>query len=316
MAPMSTRILYSSGALRATMTGQSSERVMFTFDHWRRDRRGMAPPPSGTPFTTRGFAHIHVSTARNDWFLAPDLAALLTTLAGVAAHFPVRAGLGFSMGGFGLFAVSRAVPLTQALFVSPQTTCRPDLPQDHAIGDRRFPQDLADPVFACEADHVIRHTPPSDAACVVLFDPTLPFDARHAAEVARGFVAPRLVPMPGAGHPVTDALPPTRAFGTVARAACAPGIAEHFVTQAFARFRRDPTKALLEQIRPKGEEADEDRRDRSHEDRPRRQIFRNADPFGLRGVQGVGKGFERGVQNLGDPDQRDHGDDPAPVVAV
>ena len=49
MAPMSTRMLYSSGALRATMTGQSSERVMFTFDHWRRGRRGMAPPPSGTP---------------------------------------------------------------------------------------------------------------------------------------------------------------------------------------------------------------------------------------------------------------------------
>lgn len=316
MAPMSTRVLYDSGALRATMTGQSPDRVMFTFDHWMAHRRGMPPPPTGAPFTTRGFTHIHVSTARNDWFLSPDLAALLTTLAGVAAPFAFRAGVGFSMGGYGLFLLSRAVPLSQALFVSPQTTFAPDLPAGHPIGDHRFAPDMSDACFAREADEVVRATPPADAACVILFDPTLPLDAAHAAEVARGFRAPRLVALAGTGHPVTDALPPTRAFGTVVRAACAPGIAEGVVRRAFARAKRDPMVALLKQVRPKGQEADHGRRDGSDQDRPGRQIFRNPDPFGLRGVERIAEGFQRGVHDLGDPHQRDHREDPAPVFTA
>lgn len=316
MAPMSTRVLYDSGALRATMTGQSPDRVMFTFDHWQAHRRGMPPPPSGASFTTRGFSHIHISTARNDWFLAPDLAALLTTLAGVAASFPFRAGVGFSMGGYGLFLLSRALPLTQALFVSPQTTFAPDLPAGGPIRDRRFAADMIDPDFAREADAIIRATPPAPTDCVILFDPTVPQDAAHAAEVARGFVAPRLVTLAGAGHPVTAALTPTRAYGTIVRAICAPGISERIVTDAFARSRRDPMVELLKQVRPKGEDTNRGGHTGGDEHRPRREVFRNPDPFGLGRMQRVAERFEGRVQNLGDPHERDHREDPAPVVTA
>lgn len=312
MAPMSTRVLYDSGALRATMTGHGPDRVMFTFDHWRAHRRGMPPPPSGTSFTTRGFAHIHVATARNDWFLASDLAALLTTLAGVAAPFAFRAGVGFSMGGYGLLLVSRAMRLTQALFISPQTAFAPDLSPG---GDHRFAPDMADPDFAREAHGIVRGLPPSRADCVILFDPLIALDAAHAAGVAQGFAAPRLVTLPGAGHPVTDALPPTRAYGTVVRAACAPGIAERIVTRAYARARRDPMMQLLKDIRPKGEEADYGRGHGGDEHRGGRQVFRDTYAVRTLRMDRIRERLERRVENLGDPDQCDHQEDPAPVPA-
>ncbi|MAM62130.1 hypothetical protein [Maritimibacter sp. UBA3975] len=271
---MTTHVIFETDALRATLRGPADGQVMFTFDHWRAHRDGFAPVPTGDVFTSRGFAQIHVATARNDWFLSPDLPDLLTTLAQVAAPYHDRAGIGFSMGSYGLYLVSRVVPLSRALFVSPHTTFLPDLPGGAPQGDTRFAPDVEDPVFAREAHMIIRRLPPVSGDCVVAFDPTLPHDAAHAREVTQGFARCRLVPLAGAGHPVSDGFAPTRAYGIFARAAMAPGIADGVILRAWARTQRDPAMPILAAVRAKG-----DRPANSEDTRSAPRVFRTADPF-------------------------------------
>lgn len=204
---MRTRVLYAGPHLRATVAGDGPRGLVVTFDHWRaRPCRVSRDAPPGT-FVKMGFQHLRVLSAENDWFLNTDLAPLLTRLHAFSAGFPQRLGLGFSMGGYGLLLASRVVAFDRALFVSPQTTFAPDLPRGAAIGDLRFPPGRMDMGFAREAHAVIRATPPATGEAVVVFDPTLRADARHAEEVLRAFRTGMRVALPGAGHPVSRVFP-------------------------------------------------------------------------------------------------------------
>jgi hypothetical protein len=293
---MTTRVIFETPALRATLRGPPDGKVILTFDHWRAHRRGFAPLATGDVFTSRGVAQLQVDTARNDWFLSHDLPDLLTATAGVAGRYEDRAGIGFSMGGYGLLIASRAMPLHRALFVSPQTTFTPDLPACPQ-GDTRFAADIADPVFAREAAVVIQGLPPAKGDCVVVYDPTLPHDAAHAREVTRAFAAPRLLPLAGAGHPASDGFPPTRAYGVFARAAMAPGIDDGMILRAWRRAQRDPLLPILNAVRAK-----EDPVAVLRATPPANRVFRTPDPF-------AGSGAPAGPP--GDPIQ-DGGKGPQP----
>ncbi|MBV7377352.1 hypothetical protein [Maritimibacter dapengensis] len=241
---MRERIIYSGAHLRAIVWGEAPDRVIFTFDHWRPDRTGMAGRP-GPAFLKRGLTHVQVTTAENDWFLNHDLPECLTAIERFARPFRVRLGLGFSMGGYGLLLASRVVAFDRALFVSPQTTFAPDLPRGCAIGDARFSYGRMDTHFAREAHGVIRDTPKAAGDVVILYDPELADDARHAEEVARLFLTPRLVGLRGAGHPVTAAFPSSHGFKLLTDALLSDPIRVDRITSAHRRWRQIRAREAL-----------------------------------------------------------------------
>lgn len=234
---MKPAILFDGPHLRATSLGDNPRRMVVTFDHWRRDRQGF-DPHRGSTFVNRGFTHVQVRTRRNDWFLNPDLAALLTRLDAVSLGFTTVLGLGFSMGGYGLALASRRVRFDRMLFVSPHTTPAADLPHGAPIQDRRFAADPVDPAFTREAHDIIRRTPPRSGNCVVLYDPLSAADTRHAAEIERLFFNAQRVPLTGAGHPVSASLPSPLGFQLIVEALLTDPISTTFITATHDRMRR------------------------------------------------------------------------------
>ncbi|HBZ44399.1 MAG TPA: hypothetical protein DEO85_10170 [Maritimibacter sp.] len=240
---MRPQVIFSGTHLRATMIGAAHDRVVFTFDHWRRDRNGLERE-HGATFLRRGYAHVQITTARNDWYLNRDLPGLLTRIAEATAPFRERIGLGFSMGGYGLFAASRAVDFDRLMFVSPHTTFAPDLPHGAAIGDTRFMPDPMDGIFAREAHRVLRATGKAPGDAVVLFDPSLPEDQAHANEISLGFQTVRQVRLPGAGHPVTQGLPSHRVYKLLVDALMQRPIRTEALQMAYDRHRRVQNRAM------------------------------------------------------------------------
>lgn len=146
----------------------------------------------------QGFAHLHLQTRWNDWYLNDETAALEAAMAPVRARFARAHALGFSMGGYAALRLSAALGLDRAIAVSPQYTLDPSVvPQDRRYSERH--------TFRAALGDLARHARPGLQG-VVVFDPFRPLDRIHATLIRSHLPGMHLAPLTFGGHPATSAL--------------------------------------------------------------------------------------------------------------
>ena len=95
-------------------------------------------------YTAKGYAHLHIQSRWNDWFVNAETPALEAALRALAPRYLRAVALGFSMGGYGALRFSSVLGLAQVIAVAGQrcergrrcTTSRQEA--DKASGPRRL----------------------------------------------------------------------------------------------------------------------------------------------------------------------------------
>lgn len=196
--------VFDGERLRAVLFPGRSDRLIVTFDHRRADRAGFAPDTHSTSFARQGFSQLSIKTAANDWFVNRDTEALERALERVAADHERVQALGYSMGGYGALRFARALRARQVVAVSPQASIDPALvpwdPRYRAEG-RGWDGALGD---------LGPRAVPRLSGLVVL-DPFVRRDLRHAGMIQGLFPGLRLARLGFGGHPAIRTL---RAAGT------------------------------------------------------------------------------------------------------
>ncbi len=226
--------LFSGQRLRAQGTGLDRARILVTFDRRRKGRTGF---PEQTPVRRalkRGYGHLSIDVARNDWFVNAETAALRARLRDLAQGRQMRA-IGFSMGGYGAILFAGDLRLDSMLLISPQ----------YSIFEARAPYDDRCRVYQSEVDPQFDdYCAPQDGGPggLVLYDPrTQPVDRLHAEGICRDFPRLHRVALPFGGHP------PFKHFETL------PGYDR--ILDAFLDDRLSPAlvRALHREARPGSE---------------------------------------------------------------
>lgn len=191
-----------------------TDRLYVTFGSWRSDPGRFAGRGPVRRALARGFAHLHVESRWNDWFLNAETAALETALAALAPAFPDARALGFSMGGYGALRFAAALGLRRALLVSPQVSLDPRV----VPGEDRYPEAAG---FDPEAGSLVGRVPPTLAG-VIAFDPFHRLDIAHADRISA--LAPGLVHarLPFGGHPASAALGQAGGFAALQKLSLRP----------------------------------------------------------------------------------------------
>lgn len=197
--PDGAEVIFSSDRVRAYVQDAGAKRLVAMFDNFRPSRDGFPEPKTVLFFRSHNYASLHIQTARNDWFLSPDLSDLRAALEQATARYRHRAAMGFSMGGYGALLLARALKLRQALLVSPQISVIPGA----VPWDSRFHEQGA--VLDPKLDDVAT-SPWEGLRGVTLFDPMNKVDRRHARAIAARFPNMQPVAIPFGGHPASAPL--------------------------------------------------------------------------------------------------------------
>ncbi|MCP3969874.1 MAG: alpha/beta hydrolase [Rhodobacteraceae bacterium] len=186
--------LFSGQHLRATCLWPDRPRLIVRFDIWRASRNGFPEQSTGSVLEPYGCACLTIHTARNDWFLNPDLPELRRVLRGFCADFTSVTGFGFSMGGYAALLFAPDLNLGQAVLVSPQYSIRPEL----APFENRYRH---------EAQQIEAHRHRFDTGHgrtlrgALLYDPLWGIDRQHQQLICSEFPALWPVPLWAGGHP-------------------------------------------------------------------------------------------------------------------
>ena len=189
---MTPEIVFDGDRLRAVLFRGRSDRMVVTFDFRQDGRQGFSADTHSTNFARQGFSQLSIKTRANDWFVNEETPALEVALAHVARG-RVQA-LGFSMGGYGALRFARALGLRQAVIVSPQVS--PLAPWDARYGVEGWDMALGD--LASRAA--------SGLSGLLVFDPFVPEDLRHATAICALFPGLRPVRLGFGGHPAIRTL--------------------------------------------------------------------------------------------------------------
>ncbi|APZ55123.1 alpha/beta hydrolase [Salipiger abyssi] len=150
-------------------------------------------------FTARGYAHLHIQSRWNDWFVNDETQALEAVLRELAQRFRRVVSMGFSMGGYGAFRFSAALNIAQVIAISPQISIAPEL----VPFDRRYRREAEG--FDAALGDLARHGSPALRGAV-LCDPFVANDLRHALMAQVIFPRLRICRLAGGGHPPTRVL--------------------------------------------------------------------------------------------------------------
>ncbi len=210
MTAADVQTLFDGAHLRAHLWPGRSGVLVATFD-FRSRRDSFAEPSASLQIARAGHAQLAIGSRCNDWFINPDTEALEPVLARVAAaHHTVRA-LGWSMGGYGAFRFAAALRAQTVVAVSPQVSIAPAL----VPWDRRY-RDEAEGFDDALGDLAPRALP--GLAGLILVDPFLRHDIRHAAMLQALFPGVAIARLGFGGHPATRVLRETGRAGAVQRA--------------------------------------------------------------------------------------------------
>jgi hypothetical protein len=217
MSDVHEQMIFDGQHLRAVLVdpGTTPRGLYVSFDHWRKNRAGF---PLMTPVATAtkmGYASLAISTAANDWFLNPDLAALRGVLAPLAARYPVVRASGFSMGGYGALLFSQALRLDNVTLFAPQVSIRAEI----APFERRWRRESRkiDAAMDRLADVARR-----DLRGIILFDPFYgPAERQHARIIQSICPQLTLAAMPFSRHPPTAVIMAARRLNDIQRATIA-----------------------------------------------------------------------------------------------
>lgn len=249
MKGVESLLVYGGAQARAICFRPQAERLLVTFDNWRKDRVGFPEAAPSAAVIGAGFGQLCVHSARNDWYLSGELAGLRAAVSQVCAGYAEVRGIGFSMGAYGALLLSKALRLKRVVLVSPQVSIFPE----RYPHDRRYATDAAllDPAQDQLAQDIV-----AGLQGVILFDPlTRNRDAAHARAIEALAPGLRAVAMPFGGHPATGVIREARLYGRVLQAAMtgALSVAEFRAIHRVARAASPRYQAQLgDRLRRRG----------------------------------------------------------------
>lgn len=196
---MRADVVFDGADLRADLFNADAPSLFVTFRQRLATPGAFDTPRPVRSFVDRGYAHLHLQSRRNDWYINDETAALDAALRVACARYGRVVGMGFSMGGYAALRFSKALGLRQLIAVSPQFSLSPRVvPQD-----RRY-RDCAGG-FDDALGNLAMHGR-GDLSGVVLFDPFKPLDRLNAGLIAKTFPRMHLCRLAGSGHPATRVL--------------------------------------------------------------------------------------------------------------
>ena len=214
---MTARIVFEGAHLRAAIVGPPPEAatgLMVTFDFRSVGKTDFMPLKTSSNFAKAGYAQLSINTRVNDWFINADTAAMEAELPNLTRRYKIVRALGYSMGGFGAFRFARAVGANVVIGVAPQLSIHPDVVpfewryKDEAQG---FDPDLGD----------IASRVPRDLSGLIIFDPFVRPDRRHAERFRALLPGLRFARLGFGGHPPTRVLGHAKRSGLLLKAATA-----------------------------------------------------------------------------------------------
>lgn len=191
--------IFEGDHLRAHLMAGGRDRLIVTFDYRQQGRSGFNAKRHSSTFARGGFWQLNIQSRENDWFINPETEALEAALAGLRGRFGRVNLLGYSMGGFGALRFARALGADQAVLVSPQFSIAPGVvpfEMRYRAEAAGFDPDLGD----------LRRVAVPGLRGLILVDPFLRADMRHARLIARHFPGMELARLAFAGHPATRVL--------------------------------------------------------------------------------------------------------------
>lgn len=190
--------VFEGESLRATVFRPRRSKLFVSFRQ-RVGHAGVFDDPSPVMgFVTAGYAHLHIQSRVNDWFINAETEALENALRAFVGRYDEVVAMGFSMGGYGALRFARALGVGRALLISPQVTIDPGLVPE----DRRYRAE-AKGWDASLGDLTTRGTGLRGA---VLVDPFKRLDVLHARLIREIFPALEIVMLGNGGHPATRAI--------------------------------------------------------------------------------------------------------------
>jgi pimeloyl-ACP methyl ester carboxylesterase len=191
--------VFDGQMLRASLFAGDRAQLMVTLDYRKTGKADFSPPHHSTSFARMRYAQLSIKTRRNDWFINPETEALEQALVQVAAGYDRVHILGYSMGGYGAFRFARAMGAASVVAISPQVSIHPGVvPFDrrYRAEGRGFDPVLGD--LATRADPALQG--------LLIFDPFVATDLRHAQMLQDLFPRLRLVRLGFGGHPAIRVL--------------------------------------------------------------------------------------------------------------
>lgn len=195
---MTPHSVFDGDLLRATTFRPRRRKLVVTF----RQRIGQpgtfdaARPVMG--YLRNGFAHLHLQSRHNDWYINADTEAFEEVLSRFVQRYDEVIAIGFSMGGYGALRFARVLEISRAILVSPQVSIDPNL----VPFDRRYRAEGA--MWDAVQGDLLSRT--SDMAGAVLVDPFRRLDVAHGRMICELFPKLTLVMLGNGGHPATRAI--------------------------------------------------------------------------------------------------------------
>ncbi|MGB7319537.1 MAG: alpha/beta hydrolase [Planktotalea sp.] len=202
---MHERRIFDGAFLRATLFRGGSEKLFVSFRQRLGQDGAFDDPKPSMKFIKEGYAHLHLQSRFNDWYINRETEALETRLSELKSYGR-RVGIGFSMGGYAAMRFAPVLRLQHLIAVLAQFTIDPALvPQD-----RRYRRHAAgfDPVLGrIDENRALKGA--------LLFDPAHALDKLHAQELKLLCPNMELVPVWGGGHPATGVIGSMKRFPRV-----------------------------------------------------------------------------------------------------
>jgi pimeloyl-ACP methyl ester carboxylesterase len=217
--------------LRAHLMAGTRDRLIVTFDYRQQGRSGFNDKRHSSTFARGGFWQLNIQSRENDWFINPDTTALEAALEGLRGRFARVNLLGYSMGGYGALRFARALRADQAVLVSPQFSIAPGV----VPFEMRYRAE-ADRFDAALGD--LRRVAVPELRGLILVDPFLRPDLRHARMITRCFPGMEMARLAFAGHPATRVLRSAGKAWTLHREATAAGAERRLICAEHRAGRR------------------------------------------------------------------------------
>lgn len=206
--PPEPETLFDGDLLRASVfrPTKPNRAMIVTFRHRVPDADAFSDPKPRQRFVDAGWTHLHIQSRFNDWFANADTVDLCAVLSDFAPGFTHRAGIGFSMGGYGVLRFSGPLALDEVVAISPQVSIAPMV----VPFDTRFRAEAEsfDPALGDLATHARL-----DLKGVVIFDPFRALDRQNADMIGAVLPGLALCRYGFGGHPAMGVLRETISFG-------------------------------------------------------------------------------------------------------
>ncbi|MEL6620818.1 MAG: alpha/beta hydrolase [Pseudomonadota bacterium] len=204
MAETATRV-FDGDLLRADLFNPGGKRLFVSFRQRVQQDGGFFDAKPVRSFTDEDYAHLHLQSRLNDWYINPETEALEACLTAATLGYGRRVAMGFSMGGYAALRFSRCLDLRHVILVTPQVSIHPGVvPFDRRFRDCAggFDRDLGD----------LRRHGRRQLAGVVLSDPFRRLDMRNARMIQALFPRIGLARAACGGHPASRVLHHGRQF--------------------------------------------------------------------------------------------------------